>query len=110
MREEQKTLQTKNREQQEINLKLQTETDQRASTINTQNNIINYNSYTISQINAIITQLEKRKQGIISWLGKMSGLSEDQIDYLRLNCDIEVMLSTIDNALKDKISNYSSQP
>jgi hypothetical protein len=63
-------------------------------------NNLNYQSYLIRNN---IEELEKRRGALITWIGRKLNLSVEQIEYLRLDSEFDVMLALVDNELKDAL-------
>jgi hypothetical protein len=84
-------------------VQLQDEENRHTITITLQNNQINSNNYQLNLISANIAQLERRRQALITWIGKQLNLSQGGIDYLRLSSEFEVALAAIDNGITDLI-------
>lgn len=89
------------KECQQVILRLQEEKDQLYITINSQRNAINNNNYQLNLILANIAELEKRRQALITWIGKQLNLPQEEIENLRLKSEYEIMLAAVDNALRD---------
>jgi hypothetical protein len=91
------------KECQHVVSQLQKLKDQLYFTINSQRNAINNNNYQLDLILANIAELEKRRQALITWIGKQLSLPQEEIENLRLNSEYRIMLEAIDNALRDAL-------
>jgi chromosome segregation ATPase len=80
---------------------LENEVKQLKYIINSQKETIYRNNYQLNLILANIAELEKRRQALITWIGKQLNLSQSEIDSLRLNSQFEIVLASIDNELRD---------
>jgi hypothetical protein len=89
------------REYRQTVLELQEEQKQLRVFINSQKDAINNNNYQRSLILANIAELEKRREALITWIGKNLNLSQEAIDNLRFKSEFETMLAMVDNELID---------
>lgn len=89
------------RDYRKIVFQLQEKQKELESDINSQKNAINYNNYQLYLIRANIAELERRRQALITWIGKRLQLPQEEIENLRLNSQYEIVLAFVDNALKD---------
>jgi len=91
------------RECQQVILQLQEQRKQLEAITNSQKKSINNSNYQLNLILANIAELEKRREALITWIGKQLNLSQEEIENLRLNSQYEIMLAAIDNALRDTL-------
>lgn len=89
------------KECQQTILQLREEENKLTIIINSQKDAINGNNYQLSLVLANIAELEKRRQALITWIGKQLNLPREEIDNLRLNSQYGIMLAVLDNALRD---------
>lgn len=82
---------------------MQNEREQLEIILAQQKDAINYNNYQHSLIITNIAELEKRREALITWIGKQLNLPQEEIEKLRLNSQFDLMLATLDNLLKDAI-------
>jgi chromosome segregation ATPase len=91
------------REHQQIISQLREEQKQLEFTSNSQKNAINSNNYQLNLLQANIAELEKRREALITWIGKQLDLPQEEIENLRLNSQCDTLLVAIDNALRDAL-------
>lgn len=82
---------------------LQGEQEQKESIINSQRHAINVNNCQLNLVQANIAQVERRRQALITWIGKKLDMPQELVERLRLDSEYEIVLEAIDNALRDTI-------
>ena len=87
-------------------MQLQEEKNRIEYTIDWQRNNLKAVNYQITQIQGNINELEKRREALITWIGKKLNLTQGQILKLRKDTEFDLMLIAFDNAIKDYLGSH----
>lgn len=102
-REEYAYLEHAIKELRQVILQLQENKRQLDVILTQQRDAINRNDYQLNLILANVAQLERRRQGLIAYIGKKLNLPQEKIENLRLNSEFEIVLQIIDNEMRDAL-------